>query len=97
VIFSQQLRAPLVERRSLPDNLGRPAPGVGFLGERTFRPDRSQLGLRSVRRVAIRGHKLERGMTYWRAEEPTPVVRHLEEPACPTLSTDLVGQVAHDC
>jgi hypothetical protein len=96
VIFFQQLRSPLVERRSLPDNLARPAPGVGFFGESVFRPDRSQLGLRSARRVAIRGHKLERGMTYWRAEEPTPVVRHLEEPACPTLSTDLVGQVAHD-
>jgi len=34
VIFFQQLRAPLVERRSLPDNLGHPAPGVGLLGER---------------------------------------------------------------
>jgi hypothetical protein len=72
---------------------------MGFLWVRAFRPDRSQLGLRAARRVAIRGYKLERGMTYWRAEEQTSFVRHLEEPACPTLSTDLdpgIGQVAHD-
>jgi hypothetical protein len=88
----------LVERRCLPDNLGRSAPGVGFFKKSAVR-DRCQLGLGSARRVAIRGHKLERGMTYWRAEERTPFVRHLEEPACPTLSTDLepgMGQVAHD-
>jgi hypothetical protein len=41
MIFFQQLRALLAERRSLPDNLGRPPPGVGFLGESVFRPDQS--------------------------------------------------------
>src|SRR5262249_6912373 len=94
-----QLRAPLVKRRCLPDNLGRLAPDVGFLGENAFRPDRCQFGFRSARRMAIRGHKLERGITYWRAEEPAPFVRHLEEPACPPLSTDFdlgFGQVVHD-
>jgi hypothetical protein len=50
--------------------------------------------------MAVRRHYLERGMTYRRAEEPPPVVRHLEKPACPPprIAADLrVDQIAHDC
>jgi hypothetical protein len=39
-------------------------------------------------------------MTYRRAEEPPPVVRHLEKPACPPprIAADLrIDQIAHDC
>src|SRR5262245_13700064 len=99
MIFFQQFLPPSAERRYLPDDLRPAAAGGGILGESAFRPNRGDFGHRGAQRMAIRGHDLERGMTYGRAEEATPFVRHLDEPASPTPSCALdfrISQVLHD-